>query len=207
MRGETQSVMPATSREGIWPRCGARCRGERAGRTCRAAGCGFGGRCWLHGGALTGVPTGSKHGCPAPARKVVVFSAAPGCITDWVLADVRQRHAWSMWAMPAELFARLEQADEPLTVADAAFVADALVRGGVGRDVAALWPQKIGFNVLLKLAERGRVAFALLHGRDLRRATRARVGHQSTRMRRVEADELLAALRAAGQRIPKGTLT
>ena len=38
-------------------KCGARCRGPRAGRTCEAPGNGRGGRCKLHGGRSTGPTT------------------------------------------------------------------------------------------------------------------------------------------------------
>lgn len=39
------------------PKCGAKCRGPRAGRTCEAPGIGRGGRCRRHGGASTGPTT------------------------------------------------------------------------------------------------------------------------------------------------------
>jgi hypothetical protein len=42
-----------------WGRCGARTRGTRAHRTCRAAGCGFGRRCALHGGLGLGALWGA----------------------------------------------------------------------------------------------------------------------------------------------------
>jgi hypothetical protein len=110
----------------------------------------------------------------------------------------------TIWALPLDL-CEIIGADALIGSAEAGYISDQLVRAGVRRDVAEHWPQRIGYNVTLRLAERGRIAFALLScKRDIFRATRKRPGEFSEHFVRVELTELLAALRAAGQRRAKG---
>ena len=72
----------------------------------------------------------------------------------------------------------------------------------VSRKIAEKWPQQLGFRVVLRLAQRGRIAFAVLSGRrDLKRGARASVGRRDERAHRIEPDTLLRALGAAGERV------
>lgn len=181
---------PAGGRS-AWPRCGARTRGERAGRRCQAAGCGFGGRCWLHGGAISG---------PTPNRQLVLCNGSWDWL-DGLTLTPREKRAWSTWALPLHLYERLGPG---VPLCDFSFVQYQLERAGVRRDIVTAWPQRIGYRVALRLAERGRVAFALVsQERDVFRATRKKRGEFSEHVVRVEAPELLAALRAAGTHSPK----
>jgi len=204
MRCETS--VTARANRTHWPKCGARTRGSRAGRTCQADGSGVGGRCMQHGGALSSYPLGFSRVGPRERRQLVLISATEGCVSDWVLAAPRERSAWSIWAVPLDLVERLDRRI-PLCGADPGFISAALEASGVARGTARRWPQRLGYRVVLRLAERGRIAFGLFHGLDLRRAARVRVSPTGTSLRRVDADQLLVALRAAGQRIPKGSLT
>jgi hypothetical protein len=62
---------------------------------------------------------------------------------------------------------------------------------GVRRDVAARWPEPLGFRIVSRLAERGRVAFALtVAPKDVKRAGRVRVPKCNACARRIEADEI-----------------
>ncbi|HVZ34965.1 MAG TPA: hypothetical protein VG963_21205, partial [Polyangiaceae bacterium] len=84
--------------------------------------------------------------------------------------------------------------------ADAAYLRSLLEERGVRRDVARTWPQRLGFSIVKKLAERGRIAYALAsNSRSRKRLARERNWGSVTV--RVPPEKLLASLRAAGQPI------
>lgn len=186
-----------------WPACGARLRGERAGRTCRAAGCGFGGRCILHGGVRVGAPwRGQAKASPRPLRKFVLVTVGLDSVGELLDSD-RNKRRWQSHAIPLDLAERIPLATLMRGVSPGTLARN-LVRAGVRHDIASKWPQPLGYRIVLRLAERGKIAFALLvAARDIKRAGRARVGELNTRASRIGPDELLAALRAAGRRIPR----
>lgn len=196
---EKQGAVDSRCQRG-WPPCGARLRGPRAGRTCRAPGSGFSGRCLQHGGALRSAPVGSNA---RGKRQVVLFTGFAASIVDELLRPHGEHYSWGLWAIPLDLIEHLPS-PEIIVGADAAFVSELVRTSGVSRHIARRWPARIGYRVIKRLLERGQVAYALLAGkRDLRRATRKREPASRATVRRVESDELLAALRATGQRIPK----
>lgn len=152
----------------------------------------------MHGGGISGVPFGWRWGEPLPRRKLVLISAFTNII-DELLSPKREQRAWCVWVLPLELFERLG-AGAGFCGVDAGHISAALMQAGVPREVAGRWPVRVGYNVALKFAERGRIAFALVTGRrDLKRVARLKNGSAYAQCR-VEADELLSALRAAGRR-------
>lgn len=188
----------------IWPRCGAK---TRAGTPCKASGEGLGARCRNHGGLAASASLAEPHSRTGKRvlRRFVVFSALEGSVGDWLASTPRERRAWAVSVLPVDLFHRLEQRGVMPCGADAAFISVELERAGVPRATARKWPQRIGFRTLLGLVARDRIAFAVVSGLDLRRASRTRAGPRSNGARRVEASELLAALRSAGQRLPQSS--
>jgi hypothetical protein len=173
-----------------WPSCGARCRGARAGRTCLSAGCGFGARCALHGGLFAGRPKG---------RRLVLLSG-PFDLLGESCQPRRDRRRWQILALPVDLAERLPPGTLERGI-DGAYMSWVLEQHGVRRDVARKWPQWIGFNVARKLAERRRVAYALVSGRlPLRRLARLARCCGSPLLR-VGPEQVLASLRAAGQQL------
>lgn len=144
-RGITSSGLPNRTADGSWPLCGARTRGERAGRTCKAAGCGFGGRCLLHGGACSGTR----------GVRLVLFSSQG----EHVALPAR----WAWWAVPSNLWELLPLDVQSNPEASAVAVALARAVSAPNRRKAWRWPQELGFRVVKRLAERGRLAFVLVH--------------------------------------------
>lgn len=184
-----------------WPRCGAKTRGKRAGRTCLAAGCSVGGRCWVHGTNL-GHSTIEGH-----TRRLVLLSSGDyGSAIDLAAARPRERRRWQLWGIPDDLFCRL-----PLEIFERGFdrgeVWERLRAAGVYKPTT--WPQALGFRTVKNLLERGRVAYGLFRDtRDIQRATRVHVGQVNLArlaypLVRVGPVELLEALRAAGTPIDR----
>lgn len=180
-------------RNSAWPACGAKLRGPRAGRTCRAAGCGLGGRCYLHGG----VPGHRPRGMSDP-RSFVLFAGG---------SDEASR--WSFWAVPLDIFERLppesqrfpDAEDMPLEIAEV-MRSDGTRVGRFGARVR--WPAILGFRIVKRLAERGRVAFVIFSDADrlaVLRAQRERApeGQPPTRVVRVDGEAFARAMAQAGQ--------
>jgi hypothetical protein len=112
------------------------------------------------------------------------------------------RRRWHLMAIPLDLYERLAPSDVEGGV-DSAYLAFRLEEVGVPRKIAQKWPQRLGYRVILRLAERGRIAFAVLSDRrDLKRAARVSVGRYHEAASRIEPDKVLEALRAAGHRMP-----
>lgn len=192
-----------------WPRCGAFARSS--GRACQAPGAGLGGRCRHHGGLTLGAVSRKRHWlrpaerAPVEPRKVVLVSAYEGLHAE-CHAPARDRRRWDMWAIPHELWALLPPEAASGAIGDVGHMRALLRESGVLNRTVSRWPQLIGFRIALRLAERGRIAFALmLDARDVKRATRAAVDCGNECVRRVEADELLSALRAAGGAVAKAS--
>jgi hypothetical protein len=181
-----------------WGRCGARTRGARSGRTCRASGCGFGRRCALHGGLRVGALwRGKASSEPRPTRRFVLITSGADIVST-AFHDKRDQRVWRLWALPEDLAALLPPAVLAAS-AEIGYVQTILVQCGVRRDVARNWPQALGYRIVLRLAERGRVAFALVTGqKDVMRAGRVRSTMRAAAVHRIEPDQLLQALRAAG---------
>lgn len=185
-----------------WPRCNARTRGKAGVRPpawCRASGQGIGGRCHFHGGMALGAPIGTRRGKrPEEGRRLVLLTAWLDLLPDASMSK-RARRRWQAWALPVDLINRLPSTALP-SCCDAAFVQVQLERRGVPRKVAVRWPQVLGYRVVLQLAKRGRIAFALLSGsRDLRRIGGKRRRSTTPPIQRIEAGDVLAALEAAGR--------
>lgn len=184
-----------SKRPSPWPACGAKLRGPRAGRTCKAAGCGVGGRCALHGG----VPSSRPRGMATP-RRFVLFAN---------LLDEHESRRWSWHAVPLDVFeglslvARLHPDAEsmPFEIAESM---RARGKRNVGRfGQAVKWPQPLGFRVVRRLAERGRVAFVAFSDANQRAVLRAQREHvakgQPPRdMQRVDGEAFARALALAG---------
>lgn len=182
----------------LFPACGARTRTNPPDR-CKAPGSGIGGRCRHHGGLAVGKPHGSTRG-PRPKRQLVLFS---GCdeLIDEAFAERRERRQWFIWALPHDLYEKLPDSIFRSQI-EPGYVSVLLHGAGVPRTSATSWPQKLGFRIVRLLAERGRIAFAVMAARrDLKRATRVRPGMYAWQPRRIGADELLVALRASGERL------
>jgi hypothetical protein len=112
----------------------------------------------------------------------------------------RARRRWHVLVRPHDLYEILP-ANTLDSGTDSAHLQSVLEARGVARKVALRWPQRIGFRVTLKLAERDRIAFAIMSDRrDLRQAGRVSVRKYNDRVCHLGSDAVLAALRAAGQR-------
>lgn len=193
--------LPAGSRH-TWPRCGATTRGERQGRTCRASGSGFGGRCAIHGGlSVPAAWRGLSSRAHRRRRKFILISSGLDVITD-VTSSARCRRRWSVWAIPEDLAALLPAGLLELGP-EIGYIRAALELAGVRRDVARRWPQPLGFRVVRRLSQRGCIAFAVVSAsRDVRRLARVRAPSDlvnSTGCRRIEAHEVQLSLQAAGK--------
>jgi hypothetical protein len=188
----------------LWARCHARTKGKPGKREpgrCKAAGQGVGGRCIHHGGGHVGWRLGQKRAGPKEPRKLVLVSGFE-CLLMEAFDPHRKRRRWHLMAIPLELFERLSP-DDVIGAIDSAYVSFKLEEHGVPRKIAQKWPQRLGFRVILRLAERDRIAFGVMSARrDLKRAARRAVGRDNGKTIRIEADALLRALRAAGQRMP-----
>jgi hypothetical protein len=198
-----ESATKPDRRAPAWPACGARLRGERAGRTCRAAGCGVGGRCHLHGG----VPSSRPKGAVGP-RRFVLFSN--------IIDRLKSPRRWFFWAVPVDVFEALSPVAQRYPDAESmpGDVADLMrARGshGVGRfERGVHWPAPLGFRVVKRLAERGRVAYVLFSDADRRavlRAQRERVpeGQPPTCTQRIDGAAFAQAMSRAGQRVSQPT--
>jgi hypothetical protein len=133
----------------------------------------------------------------------VVISSGVDLITE-VAENRRRDRPWMMWALPEDLAAVLPPA-ALAAAAEVGYIQVLLEASGVRRDVARRWPQPLGFRIVCRLAERGRIAFALVVApRDLVRAGRLRAGKYNARAQRIEADALRRALGAAGRSLSKG---
>jgi hypothetical protein len=187
-----------------WARCGARTRGERSGRPCRAAGCGFGRRCALHGGLRVGALwRGQAVASKRPPRRFVLITSGFDLVTEGFERKRRQPR-WMVWALPEDL-AELLPTAVLAAPADVGYIQVLLERRGVRRDVAVRWPQPLGFRIVRRLAERGRIAFALVvAAKDLIRTGRVRVPKYNSSAYRIEPDEIHRALCAAGCSVTKG---
>jgi hypothetical protein len=129
----------------------------------------------------------------------VLISSGVDLITE-VAENRRRDRPWTMWALPEDLADTLSPA-VLAAAADIGYIQMLLEERGVRRDVARRWPQPLGFRIVCRLAERGRIAFALVVApRDLMRAGRLRAGKDKPRAQRIEADALLRAFGAAGRR-------
>lgn len=183
-----------------WPRCRARTR--TPGR-CKASGQGIGGRCLHHGGMHLGAPVGLPRKGRKPARKLVLFSGWFDLLSE-LFDEPRAKRRWHLMAIPLDLY-ELLPANTLDGGAESGYVQTLLVARGVARKVARHWPQRLGYRVTLKLAERDRIAFAVMvDRRDLRRAGRLSVRKYNERVRRIGPDKILAALRSAGQCLAPG---
>lgn len=197
-QGSGRDAIPAGSRN-RWPRCSAR---TRAGTPCRAAGSGLGGRCRNHGGLSQRIRDAHD--------RLVFFGVAPFGSRPWRGELVRSlRQPWAVCVIPSWLAAQL-----PETAFLERELCEHALRTGKyrwrtgrvaeGAHLARRWPQAIGFRPALLLLERGRVShgvFAL--DADITRWTRARRPFESDGppLVRVEAGELLEAIRESGGRI------
>lgn len=195
-----------------WPRCSALTRGNPrrgrpGGRPCQAAGCGFNNKCFWHGGLLPGFPLGNPRRGSRARRKLVLFSGCVGSLVDELSDSHEQQRRWHLIAIPLDLFERLSPAIAASGYLEGGRVAQELVEAGVRRCVAARWPQKLGFRVIVHLLMRERIAFGLFGmPKDILRAARKRVGARDQGLVRVEPSELLRAMRAAGSRPAKRPL-
>jgi hypothetical protein len=184
-----------------WPRCGAHTKGKPGKREpgrCKAAGQGVGGRCMYHGGGHLGWPLGEKRRGPKTRRQIVLFSGWESILAE-VFEDPRVRRRWHMMALPLDLFERMSPTEVGGAL-DSAYTSFRLEELGVPRRIAQKWPQRLGFRVVLRLAQRGQIAFAILSDRrDLKRGARLLVPRQSERVHRIDRETLLAALLSAGQ--------
>jgi hypothetical protein len=210
-RDPPQHLHPRAS----WPRCDARTRGKPGRRKpgrCQAAGLGIGGRCHFHGGMALGAPHRKGTAKPPAARQLVL-------LTTWfeLVGDIGRkvpRTPWCVMALPMDLFQVLPEAAHD-AVHDAAYVQAELEEQGVLRKVATRWPQPLGYRVALKLAQRGRIAFAIISGRaDARRLSRARAGRFEAGAWYISAQDVLLALERASDpltchqgRVPANTVT
>lgn len=170
-----------------FPRCGAR---NRNGSPCQASGAGVGGRCPNHGGM-------------AVPGTLVLFSGADDWTAELFFSRAEQRR-WRMMALPQDLFDLLGTA-MLLWADDAAHVSWLLTERGVRRDRARRWPQQLGYRVVLKLAQRGRIAFGVFDDElAVKRAARRRLSLQERRRFAavtVEGAEILRCLLATGTRL------
>jgi hypothetical protein len=144
--------------------------------------------------------------------RFVFFGAASFASRLWRSAFVHApRQPWAVCVLPAWLAEQLpEQAFLEREVCEDAIRTSAIRwrtgRPAKGADIVRRWPQKLGFRPALLLLERDRVShgvFAL--GADLTRWTRARRPFESDgpALVRIEAGELLEAMRASGGAIAK----
>jgi hypothetical protein len=145
---------------------------------------------------------GRSNASPRAKRRFVLISSGVDLISE-VTEEGANERPWMMWALPEDLAALL-----PPTILEAAaeigYIQTLLETLGVRRDVATRWPQPLGFRIVSRLAERGRVAFALMVApKDVKRAGRVRVPKHNACARRIEADEIRWALRAAGSYVAK----
>lgn len=179
-----------------WPRCGAR---TRAGVPCVAAGAGFGGRCKHHGGI--------------PAGSFVFFGSASFELPRRLRFADGPRQPWSVCVIPEWLAKQLPE--HALIERD---ICEHAIRTGSlkwrtghraeAADVARRYPQLIGFRPALLLLERGRVSYGLFaYDSDVTRWTRARQPFEQAEegpgLVRIEATDLLAAMRASGGPVAK----
>lgn len=110
------------------------------------------------------------------------------------------RRRWQMTALPLELYEQLPP-DEIAGGMESAYVSFRLRELGVPRKIAEKWPQQLGVRVVLRLAQRGRIAFAVLFGRrDLKRAARVSVRRLDEGAHRIEPVECLMWSRSDLQR-------
>jgi hypothetical protein len=152
----------------------------------------------LHGGLRVGALwRGKAKAAPRPLRRFVLISSGADILSE-VFDEKGSQRRWMVWALPEDLAALLA----PAFLAagpDIGYIQTRLEHQGVRRDIARRWPQPLGFRIVRRLAERGRIAYALLRGRrELVRSRRVRVQGHDTRAHRIGPDELLRALQAAG---------
>jgi hypothetical protein len=195
--GNTSHTFKPGSRH-RWGRCGARTRGARLGRTCRASGCGFGRRCAMHGGLRVGALwRGMSIAAPRPTRRFVLITSCADILSD-AFDDKQGKRSWKMWAVPEDLAALLPVAVLAMA-AEIGYIQTVLVQCGVRRDVARKWPQALGYRIVLRLAERGRIAFGVVSTpKDAMRVGRIRVRKCDAGVHRIESRQILQALQAAG---------
>ena len=136
-------------------------------------------------------------------------------LEEWMHLEHRDLRRWEFSAIPLDLYAGIGPDAFDLGGMETGFISmmisqKQLVHEWHGH--ACPWPQRIGHRVVLKLLERGRVAFGLFHEwRSIRRATgqRIRRNRRARQAVRVEPNALLAAMYAAGgvpqlKPIPRG---
>lgn len=182
-----------------WLPCGARTRSSRA---CLAAGSGFGGRCGNHGGLSTG---------PGRRGATLVVLSGDDDLAPFtpVIGERRRREPWRLAVIPS----RLAQGLGELSLVSAGPCAQAL-REGIfltekGRRIRGLdqrWPKLVGFRILLRLLERGRIEYGIFTERfvhELLNRERLPIERLDAGMMRMEPAALLAALRAVGQPMKK----
>jgi hypothetical protein len=128
-------------------------------------------------------------------------------VDDWsaeLFFSRAERRRWRMMALPLDLFMLLGLSNV-MGADDAGHLSGLLEDRGVRRDRARRWPQQLGYRVVLKLAQRGRIAFGVFDDdRAVKRATRRRLSspeRQRFQPVRVEGDEILRCLLAAGKRM------
>jgi hypothetical protein len=196
-RHGVSSISPLGDRE--WSRCGAK---TRLGMPCRAAGAGFGGRCGNHGGLSSG---------PARSHATLVVLSGDDDLASIARAvgEPRERQPWQLAVVPCWITRQLDE----LSLVSPGPCAQAL-RGRTfltasGRRIRGLekrWPKLVGFRILLRLLERGRIEYGIFTERfahELLNRERLRFERLDAGMTRIEPTALLAALRAAGQPIKK----
>jgi hypothetical protein len=134
---------------------------------------------------------------------VLITSGAD--IVSEAFSDKHYMRQWKMWALPEDL-AVLVPSTVLATALEVGYVQTLLEQCGVRRDVASRWPQALGYRIVLRLAERGRIAFAIVSGRqDLRRVGRKRARRYDAVARRVGSQQILRALTTGGSRLARLT--
>jgi hypothetical protein len=147
-----------------------------------------------------GAPVGLPRKGRKPPRRLVLLTGWFDLLHE-LFDSPRAKRRWHVLVLPFDLYDLLP-ANTLGGGTESAYLQALLEARGVARKVARHWPQRLGYRVALKLAERDRIAFAvMIDRRDLRRAGRVSVRKYNERVCKIGSKEVLAALRGAGQRL------